>query len=270
MIPITADKINFDNATPVISGAQKFVIPVPAFNGGGEPLVFPEGEKAGQPIADWQGNPIGDKGLVFFNEKDKSYQAVKGDGTGVVIINLVNEEKAAKLTAKVNEFGGDPSTLSLDQVKQVLATAKEEGLGDMYNSDKGFIAKKMSTVGQGSGVEAYGLHKRDDRDICQAVFIPGSGEFQGPAATPQKFENGAVILKQGDSVRLIQPDAFENSYKHADGKDIKVDSLAKQSNPLGEVIKSAGQWQAAGKELDASGAKTPAPPTKSAGQGQSK
>ena len=229
---ITADQIDFsaEKSTPVISGAQKFVLPVPAFKDGGEPLVYPEGEKAGQPIADWEGKPIGDKGVVFFNEKDKAHQAVKGDGTGVIIMNLATEKNAQELVAMVGRLaGGDPGNLSLDQLKSVITYARDTlSLGDMYNSDTKFIAGKMSPVGEGTGTPAFGLHKRDDRDICQAVFVPGSGEFQGPAATPQQFENGAVILRQGDSVRLIQPDAFEASYKHANGRAIKVEELAVQ------------------------------------------
>jgi hypothetical protein len=71
-------KVGSDYSTPVISNAQKFVIPVPAFVQGGEPLVYPQSyEKAGQPILDYTGKPLGDRGLVFFNGKDKSWQAVK-------------------------------------------------------------------------------------------------------------------------------------------------------------------------------------------------
>lgn len=232
MASITAEQIDFssDKSTAVISAAQKFIIPVPAFHDGGEPLVYPEGDKVGKPITDWKGNPIGEKGLVFFNGKDNAYQAVKGDGNGVVIINLVTEDQAKKISSKIAEFNSDPARLSLAQIKEVLRYVREElGLIDMYNSDKNFIAEKMSSVGVGSGIAAYGLHKRDDRDICHAVYVPGSGEFQGPAATPQKFSDGAVILKQGDNVRLIQPDVFEASYKHTDGSPVKVSELAQQA-----------------------------------------
>src|SRR5688572_8965081 len=47
-------------STPVISYAQKFIIPVPALGRKGEPLVYPkDAEKAGQPIVDYQGKLIG-------------------------------------------------------------------------------------------------------------------------------------------------------------------------------------------------------------------
>ncbi|MBI4815762.1 MAG: hypothetical protein HY791_05880 [Deltaproteobacteria bacterium] len=218
--------VDFSKSMNVISSAQKFIIPVPSFAGGGEPLVYPKGhEKAGQPIADWQGKPIGDKGLVFFNEKDQAVQAVKADGQGVVILNQVSEDQAKQLSAKI----GDPSKLTLAKFKEVLEFAKKElGLGDMYNSDKGFIKSKMNPLAKEStGVEAFGLHRRDDRDLCQAVFVPGRGELKGTATT-HKFENGAVILKQGKDVRLVQPEIFAQTYKTPDGEAIALTSIPRQ------------------------------------------
>lgn len=222
---ITADQLNWDNATHVVSNAQKFVLPIPAWNENGQPLVYPAGhEKAGQPITDWQGKPIGDKGLVFMNYKDNAYQAVMGDGHGVIIMNQVTEQQAMQLRDKIHQYQQDPAYLTPGQVQDVLAYAKNElGISDVYNSDKGFIGNKMTPVDQGLNfgaggqpVEAFGLFKRDDRDVCQAIRIEGAGEFQGPAATPQKFENGAVIVKQGESIRLVQPGIFEETYRFSD------------------------------------------------------
>jgi hypothetical protein len=222
---LTTADINFSNATPVISGAQKFVIPVPAFMENGEELKKPDGS----PIVDYKGNPIGDRGIVFFNGTDNSLQAAPGDGNSVIIINNVTAEQGKKIAAKIDGFSTDPAALSLSELKEVLKYVREGlGIKDMYNSDKGFIASKMNPLGTSkTGIEAYGLHKRDDRDICQAVYVAGQGQFQGPAATPQKFENGAVIVQQGDSVRLIQPREFEATYKNVDGSPLKVSGLAK-------------------------------------------
>lgn len=276
---ITAEQIDFgaDKATPVISGAQKFIIPVPAYQDGGEPLVYPSGDEAGKPIMDWQKKPIGDRGLIFYNGTDKTPQAVKGDGNGVIIINSVNQEKAKLLEAKIDAVlkrKGFPDRikteeyirnlgagrhlaeagleyldrrtvkdLTLNETKEILRYAREDlDLIDMYNSDKTFVSEKMSPVGASSGVAAYGLHKRDERDICHAVFVPGRGEFQGPAATPQQFENGAVILQQGKDVRLIQPDIFETTYKHADGRPIKVTELTTQNVGQGLQRADGKNW----------------------------
>jgi hypothetical protein len=225
--------IDFQNSSAVISSAQKFIIPIPAFGSNGEQLVYPDSHaKAGEPILDWQNKPIGESGIVFYNKKDSSWQAAAGDGTAVVIINQVTREQAQALTSKIKEFKPDPNHLTLGELKEVLQFAAEElGLSDMYNSDRNFIKSKMTPVDpKGSNEEVstgdcFGFMKRDDRDICQAVYLPGTVQFEGPAATPQLFENGAVIVKQGESIRGIQPETFAETYTYADGTRIDLSSL---------------------------------------------
>lgn len=235
---VSPGDLHFDpaNSTVVISSAQKFILPVPKLNAGGEPLLYPAGhEKAGEPILDYEGKQIGDKGLVFFNAKDQAWQAVAGDGEGVVIINEVTQEQAAELDRKVKELNGDPNQLTLPQLKQVLDYARNElKLNDMYNSDRSFVKTKMTPVALDSGasVEAYGLKKRDDRDLCQAVYVPGKFTFEGPAATPQVFENGGVIVRQGEEFRGVQPDIFMRTYRLQSGQPIaSLTSDLKSQNP---------------------------------------
>ena len=119
----------------MISSAQKFIIPVPALGDSGEPLLYPEGdEKSGKSIVDYEGKPIGERGLVFFNAKDKSWQAVAGDGQGVIIVNEVTKEQGDRLDEKIRSFQADPNKLTLTQLKQVLDFARDElELGDMYS-----------------------------------------------------------------------------------------------------------------------------------------
>jgi hypothetical protein len=222
-------KVGSGYSTPVISNAQKFIIPVPAFLQSGDPLVYPQSyEKAGQPILDYTGKPVGDRGLVFFNGKDKSWQAVKGDGEGVIIINEVTQEQAKKLYQKVQELKPDPNSLILDELKQVLSFAQEQlGLVDMYNSSRSFVQEKMTPViaGEvpkvnGNEIKAYGFVKRDDRDVNQAIYIPGEFVFEGPAASPQEFTDGGVIVEQGGKMRGVQPEIFARTYKLSDGRSI--------------------------------------------------
>ena len=234
-------RVGSDYSTSVISNAQKFIIPVPAFIQGGEALVYPQSyEKAGQPILDYTGKPVGDRGLVFFNGKDKSWQAVKGDGEGVIIINEVTQEQARKLYQKVQALKADPTNLTLDELKQVLSFAQEQlGLVDMYNSSRSFVQEKMTPVmaGEvpkvnGNEVKAYGFVKRDDRDVNQAIYIPGEFVFEGPAASPQEFKDGGVIVEQGGKMRGVQPDIFMRTYKLSDGRSISsvTADLATQCN----------------------------------------
>jgi hypothetical protein len=222
--------LDMSRAVKVISAAQKFILPVPRLPDG-VPLVYPGGQRdkdggsiEGQPISDWQGNPVGTSGVVFRNWKDQTIQAVPGDGTGVIIFNEATAEQAAALTARITALAGTPAALTHAQVEAVLDTAKELGLTDRYNSDRGFIAGKMTPVG-GLGADHFGLYKRDDRDICLAVRLEGRGTFTGPAGTPQRYEDGAVIVKQGDAFRLIQTEVFERTYRTAGNEPVDARTL---------------------------------------------
>ncbi len=225
--------LNFDNAAPVISGAKKFILPAPKFEGGGEPLVSPE---TGKPITDYEGKPIGDNGVVFYNPKDKSLEGVTGDGNGVVIMNQLSDDQAKAIMGKVDEFGGDPNKLTLGQFKEVLQFAADKaGVNDLYHSDRDFIKGKMNALESSeTGIPQYGLYRRDDRDVCQVLFIEGKGEFTGTATQSQKFDDGAVILKQankktegGFDYRLIQPETFKETYSNKDGSPIDLSRLPK-------------------------------------------
>lgn len=217
-------------STPVISSAQKFIIPVPAFKQDGEPLVYPEKHpKAGQPILDYQGKPIGQRGIVFFNFKDKSWQAAAGDGQSVIIINEVTQEQAEKLYGEIGKRQSSSDKLTLSELKQILAFAQKElNLDDVYNSTRSFVAEKMTPVLTNESSrktknadDVYGFKKRDDRDINQAIYIPGAFTFEGPAASPQQFKNGGVIIEQGGKMRGVQPEIFMRTYKLLDGSPIQ-------------------------------------------------
>jgi len=128
----------------------------------------------------------------------------------------------------------------VSQVKEVLAYAKNDlGLSDTYNSDRGFVNSKMTPVAKnlsfGENSSPMGLFKRDDRDICKAIRLEGEGEFRGTvAATPQKFNNGAIIVQQGNDIKLIQPEIFDETYRLAVPTVVSSTPLS-QSVPPGLV-----------------------------------
>ncbi|GAA5253098.1 hypothetical protein [Candidatus Rickettsia kedanie] len=215
MLTIDATMIDFEvYAIDVISAAQKFILPVPQLEGGGERLIYNAGKNKGHDIHNWSGEPIGERGFIFYNYKDNTIQAVQGDGTGVIIFNLVDQEQANKLKSAIHKCNTNIDQLTLDDLKNIMSFAYDElDLGDVYNSDKTFIRNKMKSIERDKITECCGLHIRDDRDICQAVYIEGHGQFYGPAATPQQFTQGAVIVKQDQDYRLVQPDIFVKTYK---------------------------------------------------------
>lgn len=226
---IRHDQIDFgpDKSTPVISDTLRFVIPVPAFAGGGEPLTPPD---AGEPFRDWSGKPITGRGVVFFNPDDQCFQAAHGDGSEVVIFGLITTAQAKRLQAEVAKSATDPHDLTLPQFKAVLEfAAKQLGQIAIYNSTRAAVASAMIPAPPDTGIDGYGLYRRSRQDLCDAVYVPGDGVFQGPAATPQQFTGGAVIVRQGQDIHLVQTASFQATYKHPDGSPISVGELAAQS-----------------------------------------
>jgi hypothetical protein len=226
---ITADQIDFGpkTSTPVVSDTLRFVIPVPAFEGGGEPLVPPKGS---EPFTDWEGKPITGRGVVFYNPDDRCYQAAHGDGDEVVIFGLISQREAKRLAAEAEQLAADPNKLTLAQFKTLLRFAAEDvGQIAIYNTARSAVDSTMVRAGPDTGIPDYGLYRRSGEDLCDAVFVPGEGVFEGPAATPQAFKDGAVIIRQGEDIHLVQPTSFEATYKHPDGSPIHVAELAVQS-----------------------------------------
>lgn len=226
---ITKDNIaNLDEGAPVISSANKFVITIPKTQG--EPLVDPNTGKA---ITDWEGKPVGESGIVFYNAKDNAIQAAPTDGNAVIIINEVNKEQAIKLQEKILSLASDPSKLTLQDIKEVLTYAQDElGLKDMYNSDNGFISKKMSSVGEqtlDANGNLWGRLKRDDRDICYAVLVRGPLTFEkqsdGQGVVTQECKGDAVVINQGGDFRLVQLDVFLRTYKKANGEPLTINDI---------------------------------------------
>jgi hypothetical protein len=226
---ITAGDIDFSEraSTLVYSDTLRFILPVPKLAGGGEPLVAPAGEKAAESFVDHRGRPIKGRGVVFFNPDDECWQAAPGDGTAAIIISPIDKAQGAKLAAMVKNLSTDPEALTLAQIKSVVLFAGELGIGAAYDSTRAFVAEQMTPFDP-KAPAGFGLHWRNARDTCRAVFVPGAGRYRGPAATPQTFRNGAVMLKQGESVRLVQPRSFEATYRLPNGRPATVADLKMQ------------------------------------------
>ena len=244
MTHYSQDTVDFSRARRVISAAQKFVLPVAVFDDA-EPLVYPRGtEKAGQPITDWQGRPVGARGIVFFNAVDQCYQAAPADGKSVIIINEVTAAQEKDLKDFISALGQAGDKLSKASLARVIAHARDSlGLGDVYNSTDAFVRSKMTPVSKVSKSEhngserPCGRYKREDRDICDAVFVSGPGSFQGPAATPQQISaRGAFIVRQVENgkpgYRMVDADVMLRTYLNADGSRLDFGDFADTARPL--------------------------------------
>jgi hypothetical protein len=217
---LSGDEIKFSKAKPVISAAQKFVIPVAVLDDA-DSLVYPVGTKnAGQRITDWEGKPIGEKGIIFFNEVDKCYQAVPADGRSVIIINEVTGGHVFSLEEFIRSLPDPIHDLSKHSLTSLLLHVATLGLVDLYNSTDDFVLSKMipvRPVHHNLGARPSGWMRRNDRDICFVVFVEGPARFQGPAATPQEIPaQGAFIVRQGECYRMVDADVMLRTYMNPD------------------------------------------------------
>lgn len=225
MKTLTNQNFDYTRAIEVVSCATKFISPVMLCPG--EPLIYPPESGRSGWITDWSGKAVGEEGVVFFNGKDMSFQAVESDGSGVVIINEVTQSQYESLMQVADKIGGDPQRWETPKVKEFLNAARDLGCTDMYNSSVEFVQKRMRPLGTVSHtVTAFGLHQRQDSEACLAVHLSGPANFQGPAATEQLIPpEGAVLVKQGDCFRIVQTDVFLRTYTFNDGQVISTEDL---------------------------------------------
>ena len=220
---VRKEDLSFDGATDSISTAQKFAFPVPKDEG---VLLVNED---GSAITDWRGNPKfeeGAKGVIFYNPKDQTRQGALTDGTAIFMINEVEREDVKAILAKIAEYADDARNLTLDEAKEVLAFIKSISYEDQYESDLTYWDNSLEPVlpgdvnsdANGDVIPGFGFVKRKARDLCQVIYVPGSGEYvDGPSVDAQKFENGAVLVQHDGKVRLVQADIFLRTYSKPDG-----------------------------------------------------
>jgi hypothetical protein len=224
---LSPEDIDFSRAKPVISAAQKYVIVVPLLDDADALVYPPASAQAGQPMRDRNGRPIGDKGIIFFNEVDRCYQAAAADGRSVIIVNEVTAQRARAIESFVRNRGEAADGLSRRSIELLLAYVRSElGLVDIYNSTDEFIRSTMKPVDGTVGVQAArpsGWMRRDDRDVCHAVFVRGPAQFEGPAATAQQIPAcGAFVLRQGREYRMIDAGVMLRTYMHPDSRPLEL------------------------------------------------
>jgi hypothetical protein len=227
---ISAEQLDFSEAgsTAVVSDSLRYILPVPGLADGGEPWDHPAGERAGQSFTDRHGRPIKGRGVVFFDPDDQSWEAAPGDGTGVIIFSPITPGQAQRLNLFARSLRTDPERLTLDEIKAIVAFAIVDlAISSAHASNRTFVREAMlPEEDMVSG--GLGLYRRRADHICRAVYVAGAGRFLGPAASPQKFRDGAVILQHGDDVRLVQPTSFEATYRLLDGRPALVELLTRQ------------------------------------------
>lgn len=211
MAILSKSDLNFQNALAVIPATQSFILPIPAF------------EKEDESVS--QTSQKGGAKVVFLNSKDKSWQQVRADGEGVVVINGVSPSQSKALLKKVMQLSNNqPENLDKDKIKLFLKFTHALGLKDVFQADKNFVESKMDMIEVwDSGVENLGFHKYQEKKEVLAVRFSGIVSFDDPSFSKQTYENGCVIVKnEDDKIQVIKPDVFLKSYTKPNGSPVTL------------------------------------------------
>jgi hypothetical protein len=230
MVLLRRENIDFSKARPVVSPAQKFVIPIAVLHDA-DRLVYPPGdENAGQPIVDWNGKVLDGKGIVFRNGKDNCCQAALADGHNVIIVNEVSASHARAIENFIRHLAEPIEALSKSSLARLIDhLATELRLVDVYDSTDDFVCSKMIPIGDSHTTarrRPAGWMKRNDQDIWQAVFVAGPAEFAGPAPSPQTIPvQGAFIVRQDLKYHLVDSEVMMRTYMNPDGSPLDFDDF---------------------------------------------
>ena len=79
---------------------------------------------------------------------------------------------------------------------------------------KDFVEANMNMIEVwDSGVENLGFHKYQDKKEVLAVRFSGIVSFDDPSFSKQTYENGCVVVKNGDDkIQVVKPDVFLKSF----------------------------------------------------------
>lgn len=240
-----------------IETASRYSLPIPSMlDERGEPLwehksIFPKLEKDGRVVID-QRTGRKDYRFRFKNHKDNTDQGVKIDGTGSIMFMSPSNTKAGIIKNIVKEAIVKYPHWSPDILEGVLHQIYlETGIGDRWNETKSTLQKKYDAT---ADVEDDFLGRFVYKnEISSAVYLAGSGLYDGPADSDQNFHGGAFIIFPGKNLqqardiissydpfnpsqtrggsKLVQYDVFLQTRRLPDGLPITPGLLKRQEKP---------------------------------------
>jgi hypothetical protein len=196
-------------------------------------------------VVDYKGRPTGiEKGIIFHNGIDKTDQLVKGDGTGILIINNVTKEQSIILTEMEKALSSLPSQLYVKGFKELINECNDIGLIDKYNSNIEYMNSNLIKdpdsntyvrtndsmiahisneymVIEGADGTSISIRDWDQDEISYMHDGPSYINFIG-----HEVNKGDIILETKDGgFRKIDRNVFKETYLDLDGKKFNEDTL---------------------------------------------
>jgi hypothetical protein len=218
---IAAPGLDFTASPLFVNRSARFVLKIPRLVNGGEPLVIPHGERmAGRAIKSDRGQAA--RGIVFYNGVDRAWQAARGDGKEVIIINDLSAEASAQLDAEMQRLKGAKPELDLIALKALLRFAKDQlGVHDHYHKRLDLVLRDMAPTGSAEP----GHWRVTKATRHRALWVPRPFRFDGPV--PQRYPDGAVLVTDSTRVWGVATEVFIRNFKRlANGQEQTLSSAS--------------------------------------------
>ena len=249
VLSLAWQKVDWKDATSVRpkTGDMRFAIPVRLEGGGRSFDISQHPQKGGWTLAKGMG-------MTFKNPVDNSMQGVQGDGSGLLIVNGVNQFKATQIMSLISEMGGMQTIGTIDRFAELIrGIGVRAGSPDIYNSDLGWLEK--NTVQNPKLLDSSLTFQMDERlfgflpktgELSSAYFVSGEIRFAGSRGQNHSLVAPiGVIMKLASMIKVNaagEPDEkggnevpdiyasqiapFVGAYVLADGTEITMENFA--------------------------------------------
>jgi hypothetical protein len=227
------NQVNTENGISVVNRTKRFVLNIPKLPEGGELLVSPDGivmkyqpeidlendqeliykqeqvfkrNKHTQEIISAHPDVLPERGIVFRNEADQCWQAVRGNGKECILFTDV-DATLAEVFKEFVDISGLNENPSIEVINQILNYASSLGMNDRQNKKASDVANEMKVIDQNNP-----FHMIVTKEVVhKAVLIPYG--FIADTKRKQSYASGAVILDGGKHKWPIATDVFMRNFK---------------------------------------------------------
>jgi hypothetical protein len=227
--------LDFTSASPYVNRTKRFIVPVPALPEGGEALIFPEGSpKAGQPMKLQSDGVTPARGIVFFNGTDLAWQAARGDGTGVIIVNDIDRQMADQLARELSELQQLPVTQQLDGIKALLHFAHSKlGITDFFNSNVDAVRDSTSVIDPNNPHYVQVAKKTEHK----LAYVADGFSLKG--AVDHVYPHGGMVITDGKYTWGIDTQVFLRNFRRKEGGAEHPIASLEEEVRLGRIVTPA-------------------------------
>ena len=155
------------------------------------------------------------EGLVFENPKDQAMQVLKQKDGCLICYDApgLKEKVDAYIAEHHDAFQSAQGVTQFIEFLSQHAIDPKTGRADIYDTDVDFAAGLIGAPAKDKIVPGKTFSGAKKKETVKAFKVAAGVEFEGPTGTPQVADkDGAYILSDSAGMRMIQADAFKETY----------------------------------------------------------